>query len=280
MQKHEITPFRRTCILEKLTNPNRVRELSIVPTISSTNTKLKESLKNKTLQLTNEQPYSILLAEEQTAGRGRLGRSFYSPAGCGIYVSIAIKLNTISLDVMEITTAASVAICKALEEAGFSPQIKWVNDIYIKNKKICGILAEGITNGTTGKLENIILGIGINYLLVPDELSDDLVPIVDALYHSGTKESNVYSRSDLTGMMLHHLFSILEHSGQESNYIEDYKKRSLVLGKEIHVIQGGTTRKAMAMDIDSHGGLVIKEEDGSTSVLSTGEISIRLVAPE
>lgn len=277
MLRTDITPLNSECILSKLTNRDKIGGLSIVSSIASTNYYLKEKIKKDELLLTTKKPYSILIAEEQTAGRGRLGRTFYSPKGCGIYLSLAIKCSELTIDVMELTTITAVAISQAIEKTTKkSPKIKWVNDIFLNGKKICGILAEGITKASTGGLDTVILGIGLNYYFVPEELPEELKTIVGALYDGSTSFHDSVDRNELVAAMLENLFYYVATKSANKDYLNEYRKRSLVIGKAITIIQGEIKRNAYAVDIDSKGGLIVNEADGSQSVLSTGEVSIRL----
>ena len=138
-------------LIDDLQNIN----IHIFDSIDSTNSYLKSLCSNTCGEFTT------VVANEQTKGRGRLGRAFFSPAHTGIYMSFEIKPDMMAREATFITTATSVAVCKAIENVtGLNPQIKWINDIYIEDKKVCGILAEAVSDINTGKLTSIIIGIG------------------------------------------------------------------------------------------------------------------------
>lgn len=213
---------------------------------------------------------TVVFARHQTQGRGRLGRSFASPDDSGIYMSIILEPD--SANPVRITTAAAVAVCKAIETiCDIRPEIKWVNDIYINNKKVCGILAEGINDHNTGHLSHIVLGIGIN--CKADAIPAELAAIAGAIegdYSINQLAAEVYNQMmRLTGDI------------NAAEFIEYYRRHSMVLGKNITVHKGGCTPDkpgvpARALDIDENGGLKVIYTDGSRETLSSGEISIRL----
>lgn len=213
---------------------------------------------------------TVVIARHQTVGRGRLGRSFSSPDGSGIYMSIILEPD--SVNPILITTAAAVAVCRAIEKVcRQQPQIKWVNDIYLDGKKICGILAESVTDYKSGAITHVILGIGINCSVdaIPEELAD-IASAIEGDYSINQLAAEVYNQ-----MM------ILANDLRPENFIEDYRRRSLVIGETVSVYKGGyNTDKpgipAHVLDIDNTGGLKVIYSNGERETLSSGEISIRL----
>lgn len=231
--------------------------------IDSTNTYLKNISSN----IKNE--FTTVVANEQTQGRGRLGRQFFSPANTGIYMSFIIKPDMSITDATFITTATSVAVCKAIENVThLNPKIKWINDIYIENKKACGILAEAITDINSGNLAGIIIGIGINVNTTNDIFPENIKDIATAL-----TISNKIDRNELIASILNE-FHIIYNNPQD--YMEDYKKRSLILNKDIYYIQNGIKYYGTAIDFTENGGLVIIDNEGNKKTLTSGEISVRL----
>lgn len=211
---------------------------------------------------------TVVIANEQTKGRGRLGRDFYSPASTGIYLSLILKPNfDISKSVL-VTTAASVAVVRAIRKVcQCEARIKWVNDVYIADKKICGILTEAVTNFENGEIEYLVLGIGVNCQLpeagFPDELKE--------------KAGNIpisFSRNKLAAEIINQVLHLYEDI-ENRDFIQEYKEKSMVLGKNIQVIRKGVNKDARALDIDEDGGLLVEYSDGTKEVLNTGEISIR-----
>lgn len=255
----------------------------VYKTLESTN------LTAKKMALEGALPGSVIIAEEQTKGRGRMGRSFFSPAEGGIYMSILLRPSlNISKSVL-ITTAASVAVCKAIEKVtGIRCQIKWVNDIFFNNKKICGILTEAVTDFETGHIEYIILGIGINFNTSNSSFPSEIASIAGSLLptdeNSKSEDSCSPSRNQLIAEVINHVIELNDNL-ESREFLKDYKSRSLVLGKEIRVIQigdsesnlnGNLATDATAIDIDGDGGLIVRYKDGTISTLNSGEISIRV----
>lgn len=235
-------------------------------TISSTNEVSKK------LALTGAKQGTVVISEEQTAGKGRMGRSFYSPANTGIYMSIILRPNLTAMDSVLITTASSVAICDAIHKVtGIECQIKWINDIYINNKKVGGILTEASTNFESGTIDYLILGIGINFNNPKGNFPDDLKEIADSLYKGN---SNGVNRNILCAEILNNILNIIPII-KDYDFISEYKKRSIILNEEIIYISGGIHSKGKAIDINNDGSLVIKHDDGSIKILNSGEVSIR-----
>ena len=248
-----------------LDDPDMIGRIAIYDTLASTN------LTAKKLALDGAPSGTAVLANTQTQGRGRLGRSFYSPPDAGLYFSQILRPSIPAEDSVLITTAASVAVCRAIESVtGLYPLIKWVNDIYLDGKKICGILTEAVTNIESGEIASVVIGIGINVSAAafPPELS----AVAGALYQ--TRPAAV-SRNRLAAGLFNQLQHLPEMV-QSRSYLPEYRQRSLVLGKRIRIL-GQAEQLADVLDIDSDGGLVVRLlADGRRAVLKSGEISIRL----
>ena len=224
----------------------------------------------------------IILANEQTKGRGRLGRSFYSPPASGLYMSIVFKPDFELSKAMLVTTLSALAVCQAFEETvGVGPKIKWVNDIYLNGKKVCGILTEAESNFETGSIEKIVIGIGINCFPqnFPDELSDK------ASFIEAPKKQ--FSRNELAVAVAEKIFSLMK-TFDKRRILREYKSRSMILGQQILLFgssysalpeHGGSGIKAKAIDIDENGGLVVEYMEGrharEMDTITSGEITIR-----
>lgn len=215
----------------------------------------------------------IVLAEEQTAGRGRRGRSFLSPTGTGIYMSFLFRPTPEqSSDIVLVTTAASVAVCRAIRNVLHEePAIKWVNDIYLKEKKVCGILTEAVSDFESGRIDTVVVGIGINYREPQGGFPEEVKDIAGALC---TKDDAV-PRNCLAAGIINELFTLYENLSDKT-YMEDYKKWSNVLGKRVRFSSENNWDYGMAENIDDDGGLIIRKEDGTEQVLRTGEITLRV----
>lgn len=231
---------------------------------------------------------TVAVAEAQTAGHGRLGRSFYSPAGSGIYLSMVLRPQSPSTQAVLITTAASVAVCRAIRQVtGREPEIKWVNDLHLNGKKICGISAEGIADMTTGAIGTVILGIGINFTVPHEQLPPELEDVVGFLYE---EEAPSVTKNQLIAAIIDQVLDLMNELPSRE-FLEDYRKWSLVLGQRIRVLPlkpgvpaektamepglPGVCDTGTAREIDPDGALVVEMDDGTIQTLNTGEISIR-----
>ncbi len=234
-------------------------DITVYESTDSTNTRLKEAAKEGAANGT------VIIAENQTAGRGRLGRQFFSPSQSGIYMSILLR-PTEEVDTALLTARTAVAVCEALETVSEKEfQIKWVNDIQKNGKKVCGILAEGGTE--QGELKYIIVGIGINVYPPENGFPPDIKNIATSVFE--TKKEN--AKNQIIAETLNRFFVY------DDSFILKYKEKSSVIGKQITVHQNGTVKNAFALDIDKNCNLSVKYENGSTDTLSFGEISIKTV---
>lgn len=226
--------------------------------VDSTNTQAKRLIDG------GEREAFLVAADSQTAGRGRQGKSFYSPAGTGIYISLAVHPNVRLQNAVTATTAAAVAVCRAIEKlTDAKPQIKWVNDVYCNNRKVCGILTEAITDFELGIVTSIVVGIGINI---------NTASFPDNVENAGALNAGV-KRARLIAAVADELLDIIFE--EHSNFIDYYRSRSMILGKSINYIEKGRITPAVAVAIDETGGLVVRNANGEQKTLRSGEISIR-----
>lgn len=256
--------------LDENTVSNLLISNEIVPivynTIDSTNLELKRRI------CANDESVNLVIAKEQTLGRGRLGRSFESPAGSGIYMSLIIEPELTVDNIVLITSAAAVAVCRAIISlSSIKPEIKWVNDIYVGGRKVCGILAEAV-NDVKGELK-VILGIGINVTTSTDMFSESVKNVAGSLWNNNIKPP--FSLNQLTAAVINEFCGIYNNI-ESRNFIEDYRKYSLVIDKQIKYLENGVWTEAIAKDIDDDGGLIVQNFDGQEHVLRTGEITLRL----
>lgn len=214
---------------------------------------------------------ALVAALEQTEGRGRRGRSFCSPKEAGIYFSIVLHPGESLQESLLITTAAAVAVYKAvLQVCGISLGIKWVNDLYKDGKKVCGILTEAVTDFESGNIESAIVGIGLN--LFPDkEMPKELENIAGALYDT-EEEAGRADRNRLVAQIVNYLLKETEDLSLSQVYIQ----QNFILGKEIQIRDSGKLRDATALAICPDGRLLVREADGTQSKLSYGEVSVIL----
>jgi len=233
--------------------------------VSSTNDVLKERAK--------ELPdWYTLVAAEQTRGKGRLSRSFYSPAGFGFYLSMLVRLPLPAQDAAGITTTAAVAACRAIRECTDAvPGIKWVNDIFVNNKKVCGILTEASISMENGILDWAVLGIGFNVYEPENGFPEEIAHIAGAI--APRRQNNLKAR--LAASFIHHFYDLCRKL-PDREIVQEYKANSIMKGRRIEVLQGGQSRPAVAEDIDDQCRLLVRFPDGSSTALSSGEVSIRL----
>ena len=206
----------------------------------------------------------LITAEQQTAGRGRLGRQFHSPSGSGVYFSLLYPLNDALPSAVSVTCAASVAVMRAIRRlTGLQVAIKWVNDLLLDGKKICGILTEAVT---VGAQTSLIVGIGIN--LRPCVFPDEIAQI------AGSLNQEELPRAELIAAVVSELIPFLQHPSDHS-WLTDYRAHSCVLGRQILRVEEGVSLPCTAEAIDDNGGLWVRHSDGRLELLQTGEISIR-----
>ena len=253
-------------IKQHLKNPHL--DISVFSSVTSTNTILKEMAEQGAKEGT------VIIAEEQTAGRGRTGKQFYSPKGTGIYISILLRPDIPAEESLFLTTSAAVATARAIEDVSDKRAlIKWVNDIYLEDKKACGILTEGAFNVETGKLDYAIVGIGINVCIPDGGFPDNIKDIATAIFDKQTDSIN--KRSILIANLLDYFMEYYKDFKSKS-YVKEYIERSMIIGKTITVIEGSKTSVAKAIDIDKNCRLKVQFENGTTKGLSSGEVSTKI----
>ena len=253
-------------IKQHLKNPHL--DISVFSSVTSTNTILKEMAEQGAKEGT------VIIAEEQTAGRGRTGKQFYSPKGTGIYISILLRPDIPAEESLFLTTSAAVATARAIEDVSDKRAlIKWVNDIYLEDKKTCGILTEGAFNVETGKLDYAIVGIGINVCIPDGGFPDNIKDIATAIFDKQTDSIN--KRSILIANLLDYFMEYYKDFKSKS-YVKEDIERSMIIGKTITVIEGSKTSVAKAIDIDKNCRLKVQFEDGTTKWLSSGEVSTKI----
>ena len=238
------------------------------PTINSTNTRAKEIAKE------GAPAGTVLIAGTQTGGRGRLGRSFSSPEGMGVYLSCILRPDCKPEALMHLTCATAVAMVQAVEAAcGLTPGIKWTNDLVVGKQKLGGILTELSVSRETGLVEYAIVGIGINCLQETHDFPPELQEMATSLLLSAPRKIGT---EVLAGAMVEALFRMNESllTGKEQ-IMEDYRAHFMTVGKAIKLVRGQETRLGTALDIDSDGGLVVRYEDGTVGTVTSGEVSVR-----
>jgi len=235
--------------------------------VASTNTLLRE------LAAQGAPEGLVVAAERQTAGKGRLGRRFHSPPGHGVYFSLLLRPGRALWDAALVTSAAAVAAARAIEETvGVRVGIKWVNDLFLDGKKVCGILTEATLGLENSTVLSAVVGIGINVTMPEEGFPEELDRIAAALHAGDTGVRG--ERCRLIAATLDNFWAYYRNLPARE-FLDEYRARSIVLGRDIQVIspKGETSARALAIDDDCR--LVVRYEDGSTAALGSGEISVR-----
>lgn len=226
--------------------------------IDSTNSEAKRNI------ISGFREKRLYIASCQTDGRGRMGRSFYSPPKTGIYLSFAFPAPEIVNDVVSLTSKSAVAVTEAIESlTDIALKIKWVNDIYLAGKKICGILSESIVTDRN----YIIIGIGINLSTnsFPDEIASS----------AGSLNCDSLSETELIYKIAKNMLFFINNPHDKS-YLKSYRSHSLVLGKEIYYIKNKESFQGTVTLINDDASLTVLKNDGKEDILSSGEITLRL----
>lgn len=241
-------------------------ELHVLPTTHSTNALLREYAN------AGAPEGCTIVAGSQTQGRGRLGRSFFSPADTGIYLSLLLRPAGYSpTQAVRVTTMAAVAACQAIEAvSGREAAIKWVNDIYMDGRKVSGILTEGAFNLEIGSLDYIILGIGINAYPPSMGFPQEIASTAGAVFPAAVSDG----RNRLAAEFLNRFLAIYRG---DIDYAGEYRTRSFLLGQNVNVLSPGGQRPAVALDVDGDCRLIVRYADGTVEALSSAEVSIRQI---
>lgn len=242
--------------------------------IDSTNTYAKKILSENNSSLEKFHK-SIIIAESQTAGKGRLGREFISPYKTGIYFSLIYCPQGGIKNPARLTAFAAVAVCRAVKKLfNLECSIKWINDIFYKGKKVCGILAEGFTNFETFLIEAGIIGVGIN-LESSDLFSSELKKIAAGILDDSNKKE--FGRCELAGEIIYQLIKIYEENSD--SVMEEYKSLSFLLGKTVKVFpvinQEEKSYFAEVVDINDEANLIVRTEFNELKTLNSGEVSLK-----
>lgn len=236
--------------------------------VDSTNTRAKQ------LAASGAPHGTVVIAGAQTAGRGRLGRSFHSPEGKGVYLSVILRPGCSPAQLMHLTCAVGTAMCGGVEAlSGFRPGIKWINDLVCGGKKLGGILTELGLDPRTGQVSYAVVGIGINCrheaLDFPPELREKATSL---FLETGT----LFDRSHLAAAMVTALSEMdAQLLPQKEALMARYRRDCVTIGQRVRVLGSGAPRPAEALDVDGSGGLVVRYDDGQIQTVTSGEVSVR-----
>ena len=242
------------------------QDMRILPSVHSTNQYLKE------LDADTVDSGFVLIADEQTGGRGRRGRVFVSRKGEGVYFSILLKLGRTQQDIRLLTVCAAVAVSRAIEDVcGIRADIKWVNDVFCDGKKVCGILTEAVVSGELQELSTVIVGIGINTGMAPPEFSDIATSVQEAAGVCGL-------RNRLIAGVLNQFEAVyLDYTerGNGAGVIEYYRSRLFIIGRQVLVSDVNSSYVATVQGVDDMGALIVMDDGGVVRFVSSGEIKLK-----
>ena len=234
--------------------------------IDSTNTRAKE------LAAQGAPHGTVLIADSQTGGRGRMGRSFHSPAGCGIYLSMLLRPGCPAKELMHLTCAVAVAAADGIQTAtGLRPGIKWTNDLVVEKKKLGGILTELSLDGN-GNVEYAVIGIGINCNQSAEDFPKEIKQIATSLHLATGKTIN---RAAVIAQLLVALQKMSENLQDTAATLDRYRADCITIGQEISLVRGDEVRHGKALDVDHEGALVVEFADGTKQAVQSGEVSVR-----
>lgn len=252
-------------ILQQLPDHPWRSDIHYFDTLDSTNNYAK------TLAMQGVPEGTVVIAQAQTGGRGRLGRSFSSPAAMGIYLSVILRPGCLPEELMHLTCAAGVAASMAVEKAtGIRPGIKWTNDLVLGKRKLGGILTELSVDPSTRKVQWAVIGIGINCCQREDQFPPEIRQIACSL------NMDWQDCPPLFAALIQALHTM--RAGLFDNkcrIMEEFRSRCVTIGQQISILQGEQVRHATAVDVDDAGGLVVQRSDGRIETVTSGEVSIR-----
>ncbi len=243
---------------------NKNLKIDIRESVTSTNIILKELAEN------NTEEGIILLAHEQTNGKGRKNRTFYSPKSTGIYMSILLRPTCPITEALFITTASAVAVANAVSELTVEVKIKWVNDVYLRDKKICGILTEASTDFETNSLKYVVLGIGLNVSVPKNGFDKEISNIAGAIFKEEVSKE-IYCK--LIASIINKFFDFYRDLESKS-FMKDYREKSMLTGQSVDLLSNNIVEKGTVIGIDDEAKLIIKLEGGNIKKYSTGEVQI------
>lgn len=254
-------------ILPYLQSEARKEHLVFLDSVDSTNNYAKS------LAMRGGVDGTAIVADEQTGGRGRMGRSFLSPKGRGIYLTMLYRPDIPPARAVNLTAYAAVAVCEGIEAVcGAKPWIKWTNDIVLNNRKLCGILTEMSVEGETGALQYIVTGIGVNANHTEGDFPPELQRVATSLC---LELGHPVGRGRLCAGIINALDEMYGAWLSGGDYYERYRSRCRTVGRPVRLIRGDTVREAFAEDIDKNFGLIVRYPDGRRETVSSGEVSVR-----
>lgn len=235
--------------------------------IDSTNSYLKR------IAFSGADDGTVAIAERQTMGRGRKGRSFESAAGKGLYLSVLLRPPLAPEELLPLTGLIAAAVCRAADRAGgVRTQIKWTNDIILNGRKLGGILTEPGLGA--GGVEYVVAGIGLNVSQRTEDFTDEVAPIATSL---ARETGRTVSRAALAAALLEELDALYDAllRGDTAPYLADYRARCVTIGREVQLLWQDAREHVTALDVDGQFGLIVRRESGAVETIRTGEVSVR-----
>lgn len=256
----------KTQILSALSSHPWKKHIHWFDTIDSTNTEAKR------LAALGAPHGTVLIADHQSGGRGRMGRSFHSPGGTGLYLSVLLRPSCPAEALMHLTCATAVAACNAVERvAGLRPGIKWTNDLVAGSKKLGGILTE-LSLDKDGNVSYAVIGIGINCTQTSGDFPEEIAGIATSL---ALCTGRSVDRAALAAALVESLAHMSEQLHDRTALLDRYRDDCITLGQEISLVRGEEIRHGRALDIDDQGALLVQFPDGHTEAVNSGEVSVR-----
>ena len=260
MYENDITP----AALGAFLSGERLSRVHVFPEVDSTNTVLKR------MAAEDAPAGTTVIADTQTAGRGRMDRRFESPAGAGLYLSYLLRPTAANEQLPELTAWTAVAVREAIAEtAGVSPQIKWVNDLVLSGKKIAGILTE--SSAVPGGSPAVVVGIGIN--VSDSAFSPEVAKMASSI---GALTGSVPPCAALAAAVIRRMDRLAEDfPARKERYLDAYRAACLTVGEQVSVVRGETSYHATAVAVADDFSLLVRREDGMVESVSAGEVSVR-----
>ena len=254
--------------LSKYMTMQRVTLIQHEVCTDSTNRVLKELARN------GAKEGQVVIADEQTNGRGRLGRYFFSPQNRGIYMSVLLRPDDKAYEMAPLTAWVAVAVANAIEAVcGVRPGVKWVNDLIMNGKKICGIMTELAVKEDSNKVDYIIVGIGINVTGIQETFPEELKEIASSIE---AETGEIVSKAQLVAEIIREIELLSENWQIETlKYLEQYRKDCITIGKEVRVLSPEGERAATALSIERDFSLLVRYDVGTVERVYSGEVSVR-----
>ena len=244
------------------------RALVCLETVDSTNNEVKRRA------LAGAADGLAVVAEQQTGGRGRRGRSFVSPAGQGLYLSVLLRPRCPLEEVSALTAWTAVAVCNAVERVcGVRPGIKWPNDVILDGRKLCGILTELELEAESAALRHVVVGVGINLTQTAADFGPEVAPVAVSLAQALGRAPR---RAEMAAAVLAALDELYAaFPAERAAWLERYRADCLTLGRTVRLLRAGGEEEAFAEAVDDTFALVVRRADGSREAVSSGEVSVR-----